>query len=181
MGAGAQHNMKVFLKKYGKSMISSLTNKPIFFPLFLAQASLESGYGTSPAAKTKNNFFGVLNGSRIAAFQSPAQSFDKQVEMFQNPNLPYIKTGVLSAKTPYEQLRLIADSGYYSMNNDDTLPDNLLSKRGQFTQKQSADWYYKNLKPFIDDALIVLPTGKINTSNAPMVSTQIQDITTTKV
>lgn len=43
----------------------------------LAQYALESGYGTSTLAKTKNNYFGMRNGSRgWQTFQSKADSFD---------------------------------------------------------------------------------------------------------
>jgi uncharacterized FlgJ-related protein len=173
MGLGVQHNMIVFTKKYGSDMIQALNNTPIFFPLMLAQASLESGYGTSKAAKTKNNFFGVMNGSTTASFSSATQSFARQISLFANPSLPYVAHGVLTAKTPYEQARAIADSGYYSMNNDDTLPSSLAAQKGSFTEKQSADYYYKHLKSFIDDALMVFPFGKISSSNATAISSTI--------
>jgi flagellum-specific peptidoglycan hydrolase FlgJ len=173
MGLGVQHNMIVFTKKYGSDMIQALNNTPIFFPLMLSQACLESGYGTSKAAKIKNNFFGVMSGNTTATFSSPMQAFSKQISLFMNPNLPYESHGVLSAKTPYEQARAIADSGYYSMNNDDTLPANLASKKGSYTEKQSADYYYKHLKSFIDDALTVFPFGKISTTNANSVASAI--------
>ena len=43
----------------------------------LAQYALESGYGTSTLAKTKNNYFGMRNGSKgWQSFDSKADSFD---------------------------------------------------------------------------------------------------------
>lgn len=43
----------------------------------LAQYALESGYGKSTLAKTKNNFFGMRNGSKgWQSFDSKADSFD---------------------------------------------------------------------------------------------------------
>lgn len=163
MGKVAQHNMLVFTKIYGKEMLDALNGSDIFFPLMLAQASNESGYGTSKAAKNKNNFFGVMAGRVTATFKTPKDAFDKQIKLFYNPNLPYLSHGVTSASTPYEQARRIADSGYYSLGNDDTLPPYMKAKvaRG-YTAKDSADWYYNRLKGFIDDALTVLPLGKIN-------------------
>jgi len=165
MGVSRQHNMLVFAKKYGNDMIQALNNTFVFFSVMLAQASLESGYGTSSAAKNKNNFFGVLQGGRTASFSTAQSAFSNQIDLFNDPNHPYIANGVQTATTPYEQIRAIANSGYYSMNNDDTLPSSLASKRGSFTAKQSADYYYNNLKGFIDDALFVIPLGKINDSN----------------
>jgi len=188
MSAARQHNMKVFAKKYGSYMVSALNNSPIFFSVMLAQACLESGYGKSNAAKEKNNFFGVLSDSTTATFNSPADAFTRQVQMFQNANLPYISNGVLTATTPYAQIRAIANSGYYSMTNDETLGGDNVNKGtvwngytwngriwvgSNFTLQQSADHYYSNLKGFIDDALLVIALGKINSSNVAQASATI--------
>jgi flagellum-specific peptidoglycan hydrolase FlgJ len=164
MGKATQHNMLVFTKKYGKYMLDSLNGSAIYFPVMLSQASLESGYGTSKAAKNKNNFFGVMYGGTTKRFSSPKDAFEKQIEMFYKPNLPYAGAGVLTANDPYQQARRIADAGYYSLANDDTLPPSLKAKikKYGFTKKDSADWYYSKLKGFIDDALLVLPLGKIS-------------------
>ena len=164
MSAAVQNNMLVFAKKYGNDMLEALNGSDIYFPLMLAQASLESGYGTSAAAKNKNNFFGVMYGGSTKKFPSAKDAFAKQVEMFYKPNLPYQANGVTTATSPYDQARKIANSGYYSLANDNTLPASMKAKiaKNGFTQKDSADWYYKKLKTMIDDALIVLPLGKIN-------------------
>jgi flagellum-specific peptidoglycan hydrolase FlgJ len=164
MGKAAQNNMLVFTKKYGSYMLDALNGSAIYFPVMLAQASLESGYGTSSAAKNKNNFFGVMYGGTTKKFNSPRDAFEKQVELFYKPNLPYAGNGVITANSPYEQARRIADSGYYSLHNDQTLPDYMKKKIAKYgyTKKDSADWYYSKLKGFIDDALFVLPLGKIN-------------------
>jgi hypothetical protein len=164
MGKATQHNMLVFTKKYGKYMLDSLNGSAIYFPVMLSQASLESGYGTSNAAKNKNNFFGVMYNGVTKKFSSPKDAFEKQVEMFYKPNLPYAGGGVITANDPYQQARRIADAGYYSLAGDNTLPASMkakIAKKG-FTKKDSADWYYSKLKGFIDDALYVLPLGKIN-------------------
>ena len=164
MSKVVQNNMLVFAKKYRNDMLSALNGSDIYFPLMLAQASLESGYGTSPAALNKNNFFGVMYGGRTKRFTSPRDAFQKQVEMFYKPNLPYVSNGVITATSPYDQARKIADSGYYSLANDNTLPAYMKAKiaKSGFTKKDSADWYYSKLKTMIDDALTILPLGKIN-------------------
>ena len=55
MGLATRNNMKIFLRKYGAAMLTASQNNPIYFSLLLSQASLESGYGTSNIAKTKQN------------------------------------------------------------------------------------------------------------------------------
>jgi hypothetical protein len=180
MGKATQHNMLVFTKKYGKYMLDALNGSAIYFPVMLAQASIESGYGTSKAAKEKNNFFGVMYGGNTKKFSSPKDAFEKQVEMFYKPNLPYAGNGVITANDPYQQARRIADSGYYSLANDMTLPSYMnakISKSG-FTKKDSADWYYSKLKGFIDDALFVLPLGKISDASYAQAGNLIKQKTT---
>jgi hypothetical protein len=179
MSAAVQHNMLVFTKKYGRDMINALNGSDIYFPLMLAQASLESGYGTSSAAKNKNNFFGVMYGGKTKSFVTPQDAFLKQVQLFYNENLPYSSKGVLIAKSPYEQARKIADSGYYSLENDNTLPASMKAKiaKNGFTAKDSADWYYSKLKLMIDNALYAVPLGKINDTNIAQASnTLVQKI-----
>lgn len=177
MSKATQNNMIVFSQKYGNDMLNALNGTNIFFPLMLAQASLESGYGTSSAAKYKNNFFGVMIGNTTKKFNSATEAFQKQVELFYKPTLPYLGKGVTTATTPYEQARRIADAGYYSMTNDATLAKKKVVKGtvwngytwngnkwvgSNFTAKQSADHYYKTLKGMIDDALIAVPIGKVD-------------------
>ena len=164
MGKAVQNNMLVFAKKYGKDMLQALNGSDIYFPIMLAQASLESGYGTSAAARNKNNFFGVMWNGKTKKFSNPKDAFEKYVGMFYQPNLPYQSNGVTIAKSPYEQARRIADSGYYSLYNDKTLPAYMNAKIAKygFSKKDSADWYYSKLKTMIDDALTILPLGKIN-------------------
>jgi hypothetical protein len=196
MGLVAQHNMIVFAKQVGTDMVAALNNTPIFFPFMLAQACAESGYGTSSAAKRKNNYFGVMNGNTTASFASPKEAFVRQIMMLSNANLPYVSHGVLSANSPYLQARAVADSGYYSMTNDQTLGGDKVVKGtiwsgytwngvkwegSNFTNKQSADHYYKILKSFINDALIVFPFGKVDATtvmaiNDAIINTQIPTV-----
>lgn len=51
----------------------------------LAQYALESGYGKSTLAKTKNNYFGMRNGSKgWQTFDSKAESFDAHGRLLSN-------------------------------------------------------------------------------------------------
>ena len=188
--------MGVFLKKYGSNLAAALNNQPIFFSAMFAQACNESGYGGSSAAK-RNNFFGILsNNGNTRSFDTPQDAFSYQVGLFQNPNMPYLAKGVLTANSPYTQIRAIADAGYYSMTNDETLATNYKGKGkvptgwvwngytwsgkkwtgSNFTAKQSADHYYNLLKGFIDDALIILPLGKINSNGLAQAQSNIANI-----
>ena len=191
MSAARRHNMAVFLKKYGTELAAALNNQPIFFSAMWAQACNESGYGGSSAAKNKNNFFGILSGNTTKRFDTPQDAFAYQVELLQNPNLPYVSKGVLTANSPYAQLRAIADSGYYSMTNDQTLGGNNVVKGtvwngytwngnkwagSNFTSKQSADHYYNILKGFFDDALTILPIGKVNAGGLAQLQTNISNL-----
>ena len=196
MSAARRHNMAVFLKKYGSELASAINNQPIFFVAMWAQACNESGYGSSSAAKNKNNFFGILSGNTTRRFNTANDAFSYQVELLKNPNLPYVAAGVLNANSPYAQIRSIADGGYYSMTNDSTLATNYHgngdipkgwvwngytwtgSKWGgsNFTTKQSADHYYNVVKGFIDDGLAVLPLGKVNASGLAQVQSNISNI-----
>lgn len=52
----------------------------------LAQYALESGYGKSQLAKTKNNYFGMRNGSKgWQSFDSMAESFDAHGKLLAKP------------------------------------------------------------------------------------------------
>lgn len=185
MGLATRNNMKVFLKKHGTALVSASQNSPIYFSLLLSQACLESGYGTSNIAKTKNNFFGVYAGSNYKTFSSPVEAFNYQLKLLTTG--VYLKNGVPSAATPYEQIKRIAKSGYYSMNNDETLPKsvtgNAVYNRSlnkwvgiSFTPQQSAEWYTKNLSKFIDDALAVMPLGLVTSNNYASAINQLSSI-----
>lgn len=182
MAAATQRNLKVFLKKYSTYMLQALNNTDIFFSVMWGQACWESEYGKSNIAKNKNNFFGVMNGNSYQSFSSPEEAFSEQIKLFYNPKYPYLDNGVDTATTPYEQIKAISNSGYYSMTNDSTLAgNNVKVTKGyqwsgytwdghkwagsHFTDKQSAAHYYNTLKGMIDNCLFVFPLGKVNDSN----------------
>jgi len=159
MGAGSQRNMLRFVKA-NPDMIKALEGKDVFFPVVLAIGYAESGFN-SDAAKYRNNYFGIDNGN--TKFNSAGSAFKFQADLFYKK--PYTTKDVIGAKDPYEQLRRIADSGYYSANNDYSLPKNQRPPYKTWTAKQSADKYYNTVKGFIDDALKAIPVGKIINSS----------------
>lgn len=172
MGLGVQRNMLRFLRKH-PTFISAFADTELFFPVMLAKAAVEGGYGTSNAARNRNNFFGIDNGRMV--FSSPDRAFQFQRDLYFKE--PYKSRDVLGAQTPVEQLRRMSDSGYYMMDNDGSLPRSItkdaswnnsrqrwVRPNGQvlkFTKEQSLNRYIDTLKPFIDDALAVIPFGKI--------------------
>lgn len=80
----------------------------------LAQYALESGYGKSTVAKTKNNYFGMRNGSNgWQSFDSMADSFDAHGELL-SKSLYADKTA--NATTAEEYVRAIAET--YAPSSD---------------------------------------------------------------
>jgi hypothetical protein len=153
-----------FCKTYANDLVNALVDTPIFFAVCVAQACAESGYATSYSAINKNNFFGIMQGSKTKKFDTPTDCFTFYVNNLINyPS--YIKTGVANATTPYLQLRAIADGGYYSANNDDNLDKTERPPYKIWTLQESADRYYKYVKSFIDKVLLNLPIGKITSDN----------------
>jgi hypothetical protein len=167
MGLGSQKNMTRFLLKH-PDVVTSLKDKDVFLPLIIAIGYAESGFN-SDAAKYKNNFFGIANGD--AKFDSPSSSFAYQAKLFYKA--PYTEHKVTSASTPYEQLRRIADSGYYDANIDKSMPKTERPPYKSWTEKQSADKYYSDVKGFIDDALKVVKHGKVTSENASQILASI--------
>lgn len=152
-----------FCKTYAQDLSDTLVDSPIFFSVCVAQACVESGYGSSYSAIHKNNFFGIMQGSTTRKFNTPKDCFVYYVNNLINyPS--YIKTGVTTASTPYLQLRAIADAGYYSANNDYNLDKTQRPPYKIWTLQESADKYYKYVKSFIDKVLLNLPIGKITSS-----------------
>lgn len=176
MGAVAQRNMLRMVKKHPE-IVKAMENKEVFLPVILAIASVESGYGTTNAAKTRNNYFGIDNGRKV--FNSPKEAFEYQSNLFYRK--PYSDNNVVSAKTPYEQLERLALSGYYQMDNDGSLPKSIVGSASwnntkqrwvkpdgtilKFTKQQSIKRYVDTLKSFVDDALLAIPVGKVTSLN----------------
>ena len=80
----------------------------------LAQYALESGYGTSNLAKTKNNYFGMKAGSKgWQSFSSMAESFDAHGKLLTKP-IYADKTA--NATTAEEYIRAISET--YAPSSD---------------------------------------------------------------
>lgn len=80
----------------------------------LAQYALESGYGTSTLARTRNNYFGMRNGSAgWQTFDSKADSFDAHGKLLSN-KLYSSKTA--GAQTVEEYVRGFAET--YAPSSD---------------------------------------------------------------
>lgn len=84
----------------------------------LAQYALESGYGTSKVAKTKNNYFGVrkANGDYVT-YQSMADSFDSHGRLLGTNKIYTSKTAGVTSANQY--VKAIAgtyadDPSYYN-------------------------------------------------------------------
>lgn len=171
--------MLAFAKRYGTDMIAALEDTGIFFPIMLCQASVESGYGGSASARNKNNFFGIMAGKTTKRFLTKKECFHYYANLFSTKD-NYIKNNIAGQIDPFKQLRAIANSGYYSCNNDtpSSLPARLRAKYPHVSAKESADHYYNTIKPFLSEILLSLPIGKIsNSQDTAMAINQIQSAT----
>ena len=148
------NRMLSFAKKYGNDMIEALDGTGIYFPVMLVQACLESGYGTSYAAQHRNNFFGIKGGKAI--FKTPYDCF-KYYATLLSSNPTYSSNGVNKSSSPYLQVQNIAKSGYYTGNDDETLPVSQRPPNYYWTPEASAKHYYNSIKPFLDGLLLKLP------------------------
>jgi hypothetical protein len=175
MGLGSQKNMTRFLLKH-PDVVTSVKDKDVFLPVILAIGYGESGFN-SPAARDKNNFFGIANGD--ATFDSPHSAFAYQADLFYKD--PYLQHKVIYATSPYDQLRRIADSGYYSANIDYSLPKTQRPPYKRWTAKESADKYYNDIKGFIDDALTVVKHAKVTASNVSQILSEVNSSSKTNV
>jgi len=173
MGMGSQRNMLRFLLK-NPDVITSVKDLPVFLPVILAIGYGESGFN-SDAAKKRNNFFGIANGN--SSFNSVGSAFAFQASLFFKA--PYSEHKVTDATTPYDQLRRIADSGYYSANIDYSLPASQRPPNKHWTAAQSADKYYADIKGFIDDALKVINNGKVTSANVNQILASINNSSAT--
>ena len=168
--SAAVNRMLSFAKVYGSDMIKALDGSGVYFTVMLVQACNESGYGTSYAATHRNNFFGIAGGK--AKFTTPYECFAYYVKLL-NTYPTYVSAGVTSANSPYSQIADIANSGYYDANTDENLPPSQLPPNKTWTAAQSAKRYYNINKIFLDEILLKLPIGLINSQNATTASNLI--------
>ncbi len=124
-----------FLKTYGVGIAKAVTNTNLFFPAIVAQKALESGWGRSGLAKEANNFGGIKYAPSLAGVigfvtkdtteyvrgkkvktQAKFSKF-KDVESGIRATIQVLmgdryKEAREKAKTPQEQILMIARAGY---------------------------------------------------------------------
>jgi hypothetical protein len=87
--------------------------------LIIGMASLESGYGTSSMARTKNNYFGMKSGSNFAKFHNLSDSVEAYLRnLSTNKAYKKFQLAILRGEqNPHKLLALIALT--YSGNEGD--------------------------------------------------------------
>lgn len=134
-------NMKLFIDKYGKDIVSAIKGTGLFFTAVAAQKAYESDYGNSQLASKYNNFGGVknfgslsgagvinldttevINGRRVikkqpfATYPNPKAAFDSYVRILKDPSKKYTSMGVFTATDPVEQIRRMVEAGYSTLS-----------------------------------------------------------------
>ncbi len=122
-------NQETFIAKYGASAVVGCIGTRIFPSVKIAQACLETGYGTSSLANEAFNFFGIKadaswTGEKLQKYDSMEGSNDyyrvyrdwsgsfKDHTDFLYKNPRYKSAGVFSATTPLEQCDALQRAGY---------------------------------------------------------------------
>jgi flagellum-specific peptidoglycan hydrolase FlgJ len=137
--------VKAFVDKYGVGIANSIRGTNLFFPAVMAQSALESGYGDR-IPEGSNNFGGikytpslagvvgyilsdtieVVKGKKVkvkekfAKFKDVESGFKAHVQVLMNSRYADARN---KAKTPEEQIVMIAKAGYTTTN-----PQEYLSK-----------------------------------------------------
>ena len=126
--------VKDFVNKYGVGIAQSIANTGLYFPAVAGQSAYESGYGDK-IPEGSNNFGGIkyspnlngvvgyvtsdttefINGKKVkvkqnfAKFKDVKSGFDAHVQVLMADRY---KSARLNAKSPEEQILMIAKSGY---------------------------------------------------------------------
>ena len=128
----ANEQVLVFIEQIKDGAIQTQKEYGIFASVTIAQAILESTYGTSYLATTDNNLFGIKfpgnhdasiiisqgswatdDGGYYCHYESWSDSL-KDHGFFLKNNSRYTESGTFEATTPQEQIRCIAKGGYAS-------------------------------------------------------------------
>lgn len=154
--SSSREGIRYFVDNYGEALAKALAGSGIYLSVAIAQKCRESAYGTSNAARNYNNFGGLMNfgnlpyasgvattadGRPLAKFASAEDCFKSYVQTLLSDNKKYKKMGLLTAKTPIEQMKAIADGGYCT--------------------NPSPAAYYQALVPSVKLCLEMFNTGKI--------------------
>lgn len=164
-------NAQEFIKKYADNVVLATEGTTIFPSVMMAQAALESGWGSSGLTKTGNALFGIksfgksspywsgkvytagtveyIGGNRVnttagfRAYDTVGDSCRDYIHFLQvNPT--YTKNGVFSASTPEEQAAALKRAGYAT---DPNYASKLVSIINQYNLK-SLDSKKKIMKWF---------------------------------
>ena len=130
-----KNSTKEFVDKYGKGVALAIRGTGLFFPTIIAQKALESGWGRSGLTREANNFGGIKYNPRLTGvvgyvlkdtteyvggkkvFVKEKFSKFKDVESGIRATIQVLlgdryKDARLNAKTPEEQVLMIAKAGY---------------------------------------------------------------------
>ena len=130
-----KNSTKEFVDKYGKGVALAIRGTGLFFPAVIAQKALESGWGRSGLTKEANNFGGIKYNPNLSGvvgfvtkdtteyvggkkvFVKEKFSKFKDVESGIRATIQVLlgdryKDARLNAKTPEEQVLMIAKAGY---------------------------------------------------------------------
>jgi flagellum-specific peptidoglycan hydrolase FlgJ len=133
--SAVKEKTKKFIEDYGVGIAKSIADTELFFPAVIAQSCLESGYGQSGLTKEANNFGGIkynpnlegvigfvvkdtseyVNGvkrnmqQKFSKFKDVESGFKAHIKVLMSERY---KNARLNAKTPEEQILMIAKAGY---------------------------------------------------------------------
>lgn len=133
-GKATYNRMKSFINKYGVGIAKSITNTGLYFPMVVGQSAYESGYGDRIPDGSNNfggikynpNLFGVVGyveadtseyiggkkviiKQRFAKFKDVESGFKAHIQVLMGDRY---KNARLNAKSPEEQLLMVAKAGY---------------------------------------------------------------------
>jgi flagellum-specific peptidoglycan hydrolase FlgJ len=126
--------VKGFINQYGSGIAKSIANTGLYFPSVVAQSAYESGYGEK-IPKDSNNFGGIkynpnlqgvigyveadtteyVGGKKVKAkqkfakFKDVESGFRSHIQVLMGDRY---KNARMNAKSPEEQILMIAQSGY---------------------------------------------------------------------
>ena len=144
---------KLFIKKYGKSIVAAIDDTGLYFEAVVGQKCNECGYGDSPLAKNANNFAGIRGkpqeaigktSTGWAIFATPEDCFRCYARFLRTPR--YIKAGVFTATSPEEQIKRMVGAGYCEL--DANVP--------------TVESYLKRCQGAIDATRMVCPVGRVS-------------------
>lgn len=128
---------KDYIAKYWAAMKAAAVGTKVFPIVILGASAVESAWGDSELTTTANNFFGIKStdsweaaggefvirrtrevvkgktifiDAKFRKYKTPEDCFKNYVHFISGPR--YVKAGVLTSKTPDEQIKAVASAGY---------------------------------------------------------------------